>query len=407
MGELDIAMTTSDVYFDMYDRETFAAPYDALRRLRDEAPLYYNEQFAFYAVSRYTDVARVLSERETFISGKGMTYEILKACVDMGLTMPDGLFICEDAPQHTMHRSLVSRLFTPRAVNSLEPQIRDLTREVLAPVANLPRFDFMAEVANRIPIRVIGMLLGLPKADQAELHGIFHQNLHADSTSPDGDALSGIVECAAWFDRYLDERAERPTDDVMTQLLHMELTDETGATRKLRRDEILTYLTLIASAGADTTAMALGWAIKALGENPDQRKILMEDRTLMPNAVEEIIRYEAVSYHASRFVAHDVELHGQTVPAGSAMVVLPPAANRDERQFPNPDDFDIRRAGGQNFSFGFGPHFCLGASLARLELRVAIDVILDTLPSWTVDAGTSSMVSGINTRGWERLTVEV
>jgi len=126
----------------------------------------------------------------------------------------------------------------------------------------------------------------------------------------------------------------------------------------------------------------------------------------MANAVEEIIRYEAVSYHAARWVAHDVELHGQLVPAGSAMVVLPPAANRDGRQFPEPDVFDVQRPPSQNTSFGFGPHFCLGASLARLEMRVAIDIILDTLPAWTVDPEASSMVSGINTRGWERLTIE-
>jgi cytochrome P450 len=402
-----MAITTSDVEFDLYDRGTFAAPYDVLRRLRDEAPLYRNEQYDFFAVSRYADVGQVLGDRDTFISGRGMTYEVLKACVDTGLEMPEGLFICEDPPQHTMHRALVSRLFTPRAVNSLEPQIRELCREVVGAVREHSRFDFMTEVANRIPVQVIGMLLGLPKADQAELHAVFHRTMHTDADSPDNDALAGIAESAVWFDRYLEERVENPADDVMTQLLHMELTDEHGETRALRRDEILTYLTLIASAGADTTAMALGWAMNALGDHPDQRAALAADRSLMANAVEEIIRFDAVSYHASRWVAQDVELHGHPVPAGSTMVVLPPAANRDERQFPNPDVFDVQRPVRQNFSFGFGPHFCLGASLARLEMRVALDVVLDTLPAWTVDPEGSSMVSGINTRGWEHLAIEL
>ncbi len=401
-----MALTTSDVEFDLYDRDTFAAPYEVLRRLRDEMPLYRSEQYDFFAVSRYADVAQVLADRDTFISGNGMTYEVLKACVDLGLEMPDGLFICEDPPQHTMHRALVSRLFTPRAVNGLEEQIRHLCEEVVESIRGRSRFDFMAEVANQIPVQVIGMLLGLPKADQAELHAVFHRTMHTDSDDPDADALAGIAESAVWFDRYLDERVNHPTDDVMTQLLHMELTDETGATRTLRRDEILTYLTLIASAGSDTTAMALGWAMRALGDHPDQREALRADRGLMATAVEEIIRYEAVSYHAARWVTRDIELHGTVVPARSAMVVLPPAANRDERQFPEPDVFDIRRSGGQNFSFGFGPHFCLGASLARLEMRVAIDVLLDTLPGWTIDREASSMVSGINTRGWEHLVVE-
>lgn len=395
----------SDLVFDLYDRDTFAAPYDLLRRLRDEAPLYRNEASDFYAVSRYADVGRVLTDRDTFISGNGMVYEIVKACVDFGLEMPEGLFICEDPPQHPMHRALVSRLFTPKAVNGLEPAIRDLCVEVVEAVRDRSEFDVMAEVANRIPVRVIGMLLGLPKEDQEELHAVFHRTMHVDSDERDGENLAGIAESAVWFDRYLDERAANPTDDVMTQLLHMELTDEHGDRRALRRDEILTYLTLIASAGSDTTAMALGWAMKLLGEHPDQRALLARDRDLMPSAVEEIIRYEAVSYHAARYVATDVELHGQVVPAGATMVVLPPAANRDERQFPDPDAFDVTRAPGQNFSFGFGPHFCLGASLARLELRVALDVVLDALADWTVDLERSSMVSGINTRGWEHLVV--
>lgn len=397
----------SDVVFDLYDRGTYEAPYDLLRRLRDEAPLYRNDASDFYAVSRYADVSRVLSERDTFISGKGMVFEILKACTDLGMEMPEGLFICEDPPQHTMHRALVSRLFTPKAVNGLEPQIRTLCHEVVDAVRDRPRFDVMAEVAHKIPIRVIAMLLGLPKEDQEELHATFHRTMHVDSDDPDKEALAGIAEAAVWFDRYLDERAANPTDDLMTQLLHMELTDETGETRLLRRDEILTYLTLIASAGSDTTALALGWAMKALGEHPDQREVLAADRGLMPTAVEEVIRYEAVSYHAARFVARDVELYGETVPAGSTMLVLPPAANRDERHFPDPDTFDVTRPAGQHFSFGFGPHFCLGASLARLELRVALDVILDAIPAWSVDADDSAMVVGINTRGWERLTVEV
>lgn len=406
-GEPRMAVTTSDVQFDMYDREVFAAPYPVLARLRDEAPLYRNDEYDFFAVSRYADVSRVLIDRNTFLSGKGMTYDVLKASVDFGLQMPDGLFICEDAPRHTMHRALVSRLFTPKGVSSLEPQIEDLCREIIDPLSGASEIEFMAQVANRIPVRVIGMLFGLPREDQAELHAVFHQNLHADSQDPNRDALAGIAECAAWFARYLNERVENPTDDVMTQLLGMELTDETGESRLLRRDEILTYLTLIASAGSDTTALALGWGMKALGDHPDQLQRLRDDRSLMPNAVEEILRYEAVDYHATRWVSADVQFHGQTVPAGSTMVVLPPAANRDEREFPDPDVFDIGRSDSQHFTFGFGAHFCLGAALARLELRIALNVLLDALPNWSVDTSRSSMVDGINTRGWERLAVEV
>lgn len=402
-------MTTidSDVSFDMYDREIFASPYPVFRRLRDEAPLYYNEAYDFFAVSRADDVARVLSDRDTFLSGKGMTYPIIKACLDAGMEMPEGLFICEDRPQHTIHRTLVSRLFTPRAVNGLESQIRELCTEVLDSLDGVTRFDFMKDVAVQIPIKVIGMLLGLPRADQAELHAVFHQSLHDDTADTEKDALAGIADAAVFLNGYLDERAERPTDDVMTQLLHMELTDASGTTRKLRREEILTYLTLIASAGSDTTATALGWAASLLGDHPDQLRLLVDEPSLIPNAVEEVIRHEAVSYHACRWVAADIELHGRTVPAGSVMVVLPGAANRDDRRIPDAEMFDVRRAPNQMYSFGFGPHFCLGASLARLELRIALEMTIARFPEWAVDKANARLTSGINTRGWELLPMEV
>jgi len=191
----------------------------------------------------------------------------------------------------------------------------------------------------------------------------------------------------------------------MTQLLQMELTDQSGVTRKLRRDEILTFLTLVASAGSDTTAMAMGWAIKVLADHPDQRQAVVNDRALVPNAVEEVLRYEPVAYHATRWVAADVAMHGSTVPTGSVVVVLPGAANRDDRHVADAESFDIRRAPGQILSFGFGPHFCLGASLARLELRIALEAILEQFSSWDVDEASAALVPGINTRGWERLPV--
>lgn len=400
-----MTVTGSDLRFDMFDREIFASPYPVFRRMRDEAPLYYNEEYDFFAVTRAEDVSRVFSDRGVFLSGKGMTYEISKACLDFGVDMPEGLFICEDPPTHTVHRGLVARLFTPRAVNGLESQIRELCVEVVDPLIERSSFDFMAEVANQIPMKVIGMLLGLPKADQAELHQTFHQVMHVETSGPDDKALAGLAAAAEWFDRYLDERVEHPAEDVMTQLLHMELTDESGVTRELRRAEILTYLTLIASAGSDTTAMAMGWAIKVLADHPDQRQAIIDDPALIPNAVEEVLRYEAVAYHATRWVAADVEIWGSTVPAGSVMVVLPGAANRDDRSFDDAESFDVRRTPGQHCSFGFGPHFCIGASLARLELRIAMEVILERWSSWDVDQASASLLPGINTRGWERLPI--
>jgi cytochrome P450 len=291
-------------------------------------------------------------------------------------------------------------------VARLEPQARELCIEIANELVGRDRFDFMRDFALKLPVQVIGMLVGVPKADQASLLEAFQKNLH-DIKDQNQKPLSGIADAALWFNEYLDWREKNPSDDVMTQLLNAEFEDETGVTRKLRRDETVTYLTLITSAGSDTTATAIGWAGSLLSEHPDQRRELIQDPSLIPNAVEEVIRYEPPSYHFCRWVASDVEFHGQTIPADNILVMVPPAANRDERKWSDPDRFDIHREPSQTFTFSFGPHFCLGANLARLETRIALETILSMIPEWTVDTENSTLTGGIDTRGWARLPVEV
>jgi cytochrome P450 len=393
----------TDVYYDMYDRDIYASPYETYRRLRNEAPLYYNEKYNFYAVSRFADLSRVLTDRETFISSKGGVFNILSA----GIDIPPGLFIFEDPPLHTMHRSLVARLFTPKAVATLEPQIRDLCSDITESLVGRERFDFMRDFALRLPVQVIGMLVGVPKADQMSLLETFQKNLHERSADPEAAQLDGILEAAQWFNDYLDWREKNPADDVMTQLLNLEFEDETGATRKLRRDETVTYLTLITSAGSDTTATAIGWAGKLLSDHPDQRRELTRNPALIPNAVEEVLRCEPPTYHFCRWVANDAEFHGGTVPAESILVVVPPAANRDESRWEDSDRFDIHRQPSQIFTFSFGPHFCLGANLARIEARIALETILPRIPDWTADLDHAELTLGIDTRGWDTLPVDI
>jgi len=396
-----VTVAQTDVYYDMYDRDIYASPHKVYRRLRDEAPLYYNDKYDFYAVSRFDDVMRVLNNRDVFISGKGGVYNVLKA----GIGMPPGLFIFSDPPAHTLHRSLVSRLFTPRAVSGLEPQIRELCVELVDALVGAERFDFMRDFAVRLPVQVIGMLIGVPKADQPSMLETIQRNLHAKTADQEADPLEGILEVSRWFGDYLDWREKHPAADVMGQLLNLEFQDETGTKRKLRRDELVTYLVLITSAGSDTTATALGWAGKLLGEHPEQRRALLKDPSLIPNAVEEVLRCEPPTYHFCRWVTQDVEFHDQTVPAESIMVVLPPAANRDDRKFDDPETFNVHRSPGQILTFGYGTHFCLGASLARMELRVALQTLLPRIPDWSVDIASASMTTGIDTRGWETLPV--
>jgi cytochrome P450 len=398
-----VTVTAEDVYFDIYDRELYADPYPMYRRLREYAPLFHNEEQGFYAVSRADDVGRVLSERDTFSSARGGVYQIVTA----GVEMPDGLFISEDPPLHTLHRGLVSRLFTPKQIGRIEPAVRELFENAADALVGAERFDFVHDFANMLPIQVIGMLLGLPAEDYASLRATFHESQNEATADKERDAFAGLVEAAAWFAEYLDERAARPRDDLMTQLLNTEFTDDRGETRKLRRDELLTFLVLITGAGSDTTVNAIAWAGSLLGDHPDQRRALVQDPSLAANAVEEVLRYESVSYHIARTLTTDVVLHGETVPAGSMIITLPGSANRDERLHPDPDAFDISRRPGQIFTLSFGPHYCLGASLARLETRLAIEAVIKRYPDWTVDHDQAQLTSGIDTRGWDRLPVEV
>jgi cytochrome P450 len=396
-------MTSEGVYFDMYDRELYASPYPMFRRLREEAPLYYNEEYNFWAVSRYDDIARVLSERETFSSAKGAVYQFAA----LGVDMPEGLFIFEDAPLHTIHRALVSRLFTPRAIARIEPQVTALFEGAAEALVGATEFDFVQDFATMLPIQVIAMLLGLPERDHRALRDTFHHSQNDATADREHDSFSGMVQAAMWFTEYLDYRAEHPTDDLMTQLLNTEFEDQTGTRRQLRRDELLTFLTLITGAGSDTTVNAIGWAGSLLADHPEQLRMVVADPSLIPNAVEEVLRYEAISYHIARTTTADVELHGQTIPKGAVVVTLPGSGNRDDNNHPNGDTFDITRKPGQMFTFSFGPHFCLGASLARLETRLGIEAMTKRFSSWTVDHGGARLTGGIDTRGWDRLPVVI
>ena len=208
-----------------------------------------------------------------------------------------------------------------------------------------------------------------------------------------------------FFADYLDWRMANPSDDLMSELLFKEFEDETGTTRRLTRDEVLIYVAVLSGAGNETTNRLIGWMGKVLADHPDQRRELVEDPSLIPNAVEELLRFEPPTPHVARYVTRDIELHGTTVPAGSAMLCLSGSANRDERQYPDPDRFDIHREIGQHLTFGYGIHFCLGANLARLEGRVAMDEVLKRFPEWDVDEANTRRAPTSTVRGWEAMPV--
>ncbi len=395
----------ADLYYDPYDFEIDADPYPIWRRMREEQPLYRNERLDFWALSRFDDVERALLDTTTYSSAKGSLLELIKADIEM----PPGTFIFEDPPTHDVHRGLLSRVFTPKKMAAIEPKVREFCARSLDPLVGSGRFDFIKDLGAQMPMRTIGMLLGIPEDDQEALRDKIDAGLRLEDDSGIPDAVAGFAERppGTEFEAYVDWRREHPSDDLMTELLQAEFDDVDGQRRRLRRDEVCNYINLIAAAGNETTTRLIGWTGKVLAEHPDQRAEIVADRSLVPQAIEELLRFEAPSPVQARYVTTDAEHHGEVVPAGSAILLLNGSGNRDHRKFPDGDAFDVHRRIDHHLSFGYGIHFCLGAALARLEGRVALDEVLQRFPEWEVDWDNAKQARTSTVRGWETLPVIV
>jgi len=305
-----------------------------------------------------------------------------------------------------VHRGVLKRVFTPRRMAALEPRIRGFCARSLDPLVGAGGFDFVADLGAQMPMAVIGMLLGIPEQDQPGVRDRTDASLRTDDGEP-MRLYDGIMS-GEGFAPYIDWRIDHPSDDLMTELLNAEFEDETGSVRRLTRGEVLVFVQLLAGAGNETTSRLIGWMGKVLAEHPDVRRELVQDRSLIPEAIEEILRYETPAPHVARHVTRDVELHDQKIPEGSAVLFLLSSANRDDRQFPDGDRFDLhahRRTRPRHLSFGWGTHACLGAALARVEARVALDEILNRFPHWDVDTPRARLTATSVVRGWDTLPV--
>ena len=389
-----------EVYYSPYDHALNMDPYPMLRRLREEAPLYYNAEHDFYVLSRYDDVTSALVDNHTFCSGRGAILEWIQG----GFEVPSGIVAFEDPPLHDIHRGLLARLFTPRKMNALEPRIREFCANSLDPLVGAGGFDFVHDLAAQMPMRAIGMLLGIPEDDQAVLRDRSNTSMRTETGKPMKLSAKGIHSLGDSYADYVDWRAEHPSDDLMTEMLDLEFEDENGVTRRLRRDELLLYINVVAQAGNETTTKLIGWTGKVLAEHPEQRRELVEDPSLIPHAIEELLRFEPPATNPARYVTRDVDYYGQTVPEGSSMVLLIASACRDQRQFPPDGDvFDIHRQPRQHVAFGVGIHYCLGAALARLEGRIALEEVLKRFPEWDIDLANARMSSSSTIRGWDSM----
>jgi cytochrome P450 len=387
------ATASSGIYYDPYDRTIDSDPYPLFKRLRDEAPLYRNERYDFWALSRFADVKQCEADWRTYSSARGASLELIHS----GMEMPPGNIVFEDPPSHHAHRGLLRRMFTSHRIAELEPRIRELCIEALELGVGTGRFDFVADLGAKMPMRVIGMLLGVPEDQQEQLRARVDASLlEFGAEAPIPDLTFGMTDYVRW-------RLEHPGNDILTEISTATFVDATGVTRCLTEQELINYVAIVAAAGNETTARLIGWAGYCLARNPDQRRQLAADPRLIPNAIEELLRYESPSPVQARYVTENVDWYGTEVPAGSAMLLLTASANRDDRAFPDPDVLDVRRKIDRHVAFGHGIHFCLGAALARLEGRIALEEILQRFPVWELDEPNLERTYTSTVRGWHRL----
>ena len=390
-------------YYDPYDVAIDAAPYPVWKRLRDEAPLYYNEQYDFYALSRFADVFAASLEWQTYSSARGTVIEMIdttapvtdSAETDASL----GMMIFMDPPRHEELRGIVSRSFTPRRISALEDRIRELSVEFLDPQRDGSGFDYLDEYGAKIPTMLIGALLGIPSADQDQLRKWIDLTMRYEPDGLSSEKAEAIRLTNEYMQALVEDRRRAPQDDMVSDLLAAEITRADGTTRGLDHNEVMAFFTLLEFAGSETTARLLGWTAILLARHPEQRTRLLENPGLIGNAVEELLRYEPPSPIQARFVTHDVEWHGTVVPAKSKIALLTGSAGRDEREYTDPDRFDVTRTFDRHVTFGFGVHYCLGAHLARLEARVAIEETLKRFPTWEVDEAAIELVHTSTVRG--------
>jgi cytochrome P450 len=370
------------------------APYDVWTRLRDEAPAYYNGRHDFWALSRYDDVAAALRDTRTFSSSHGTVLEIMTP-----QPYDTGMMIFADPPAHTRLRALVSRVFTVRRMSALEGRIGEICDQLLTPwvPGRDADFDIVEEFAAQLPSMVIAELLGVPAGDREWVRDKIDTTFHIE---PDVGMINDVsfgarLELDAYLVELIDARTRAPGDDLLSGLVQADLTSREAAD----------FAQLLVTAGTETVGRLLGWAAVLLDEHPDQRAALAADPALVPNAVEELLRFEGPSPVQARWSTRDVELHGVTIPADSKVLLLTSSAGRDERKYADAHVFDVRREIDHHVSFGYGVHFCLGAALARLESRVALTRLLAAHPVWEIDRDRAVRTHTSTVRGWSSIPV--
>ncbi len=397
--------TDEPLEFDPFGPTFFTDPTDVYRRLRNEAPVYFNERYGFWALSRWEDVSAAHKDVAAFSSSFGTDLHFLSDAE----RIPYKMILYMDPPEHDRLRALVSRVFTPRAVNQLEPMVRRVIAGFADEIGDADTFDLVQQWSGPFPVEVISEMLGIPSADRQQIRHWLDVILHRDvgSIHPSAEAEAAQVESGMYMWNLVQERRHHPTDDMITQLIGAEVDRGDGVTTRLDDEEITGFLSLLAGAGAETVTKLVANAAVLFSRNPDQWQMVRDDPGLVAGAVEEVLRYLPPTQYNGRYTLEERTIHGVTIPAGQPVLLVDGSATRDEREFDDPDRFDITRPPSLALGFGYGIHSCLGAALARMESRIAIAEMIRRWPDFGVDEAGLRRVSMANVAGYSHVPVIV
>jgi cytochrome P450 len=397
---------TEAIEFDPYSDTYFNDPYDLYRRMRDDAPVLHNEKIGFYAISRWADVVEAEKNWQTYSSAYGIELDSLTR----GEIIHEyESLIMMDPPKHDRLRGLVSRVFTPRAIAALEPMVRQVIIEYLDALDGRDEVDLLSDFAAYFPVEVISRMLGIPAERRQQVRIWLDQVLTREVGQTDRSEANSAasVKMGTYFYELAAEKRAHPADDMLSRLTQVTTTDEDGKEVGLDDVAIAGFGTLIGGAGAETVTKLIGNAVVEFARNPDQWQLVLDDPSSIPGAFEELLRYLPPSQFQGRMTTHDVELHGVTIPKLSPVLLMTGAATRDERQFTDPDRFDITRPSALSLGFGHGIHSCLGAALARMESRIAIEELAKRYPRYEVIEDGLARVQMTNVAGYSQVPIRV
>ncbi|BBY05647.1 cytochrome P450 [Mycobacterium noviomagense] len=399
-------MTKPKVVFDPFSEEFFNSPYEMYRRMREEAPVYYDEKYDFYALSRHADVAAAFKDYQTYSSARGVDLAMVRS----GQVPHPKSIIFMDPPEHRHMRSLLNKVFTPRAIQAQKQMVTETIERFLG-AANPDQFDVVQDFSAPFPVEVITTMLGVAPEHRQKIRLWIDESLHREpgQVEPSEAGMQANVETAMFYLDLVQQRRNELRDDLFTKLITAEIERENGEKTGLDDVEIAGFATLLGGAGAETVTKLIGNAAMVFARNPDQWQKLLDDRSKIPAAVEELLRYEAPSQYNVRCSRKEVTLHGVTIPAGKPVFLIGGSANRDPEAWTDPDKFDIDRDPHEalNVGFGYGIHSCLGAALARMESAIALEKLLDFMPRYEVDWDGCKRVNMQNVAGWQNVPVRV